>query len=135
MGLKKEGNLADSKLLVFCDASFTNMSGGVSQGGYIIFWSDAFENSINPIVWQLHRIRIVTSTLAAEASALIEASGKVYWVRCIISEIFPAIPMQLICLTDSKTLYHAVKLSKQIADKRLSKDLAMIKEKCENKEI
>ena len=32
--LKKEDNLVDSKLLVFCDASFANMSGGCSQGGY-----------------------------------------------------------------------------------------------------
>ena len=32
-------------------------------------------------------------------------------------------------------LYHAVKLSKQIADKRISIDSAIIKEKCENKEI
>ena len=44
--LKKEDNLADSKLLVFCNASFANMSGGGSQGGYIIFWSDAFGNNI-----------------------------------------------------------------------------------------
>ena len=33
------------------------------------------------------------------------------------------------------TLHHAVKSSKQIADKRPSIDLVMIKEKCENKEI
>ena len=32
--LKKEDNLVDSKLLVFCDGSFANMSGGGSQGGY-----------------------------------------------------------------------------------------------------
>ena len=39
------------------------------------------------------------------------------------------------CLADGKTLYDAVKSSKQIADKKLSTDSAMIKEKCENKEI
>ena len=32
--LMKENNLVDSKLLVFCDDSFANMSGGGSQGGY-----------------------------------------------------------------------------------------------------
>ena len=80
----KEDNLADSQLLVLCDASFANMAGSGSQGGYIIFWSDAFENNINPIVWQSHRIkRIVNSTLAAEAMTLIEASGKAFWIRCI----------------------------------------------------
>ena len=73
----KKDNLADSKLLVFCDASFANMTVGGSQGGYIVFWLDAFENNINPIAWQSHRIKgIVNSTLAAEAMAIIEASKK-----------------------------------------------------------
>ena len=135
--LKKEDNLADSKLLVFCDASFANMSGGGSQGGYIIFWSDAFGNNIKlGIAWQSQRIkRIVNTTLAAEAMALIEVSGKAYWIWRIINEIFLTIAIPVICLTNSKTLYYAVKSSKQIADKRLRIDLAMIKEKCENKEI
>ena len=46
---KKEDNLADSKLFVFCDASFANMAGCGSQGGYIIFLSDTFGNNRNPI--------------------------------------------------------------------------------------
>ena len=119
MTLKKDDNLADSKLFVFCDPSFANMSGGGSQGGYIIFWSDAFGNNINPIAWQSHRIkRIVNSTLAAEAMALIKALGKAYWIRCIINKIFPTIAIPVICLTDTKTLYHTGKSSKQIANSR-----------------
>ena len=79
MTLKKKDNLLDSKLLLFCNASFANISGGASQGGYTIFWSDAFGNNINSTAWQSHRIkRIVNSTLAAEAMALIEVSGKAY---------------------------------------------------------
>ena len=125
--LKKEDNLADSKLLVSCDASFANMSGAGSHKGYIIFCSDAFGNSINPIAWQSHRMkRILSRVLAAEAMALIEALKKAYWIRCIINEIFPTITIPVICLTDSKTLNHAVNSSKQIPDKRLSIDLAMI---------
>ena len=119
MTLKKDDNLADSKLFVFRDPSFANMSGGGSQGGYIIFWSDAFGNNINPIAWQSHRIkRIVNSTLAAEAMALIKALGKAYWIRCIINKIFPTIAIPVICLTDTKTLYHTGKSSKQIANSR-----------------
>ena len=134
--LKNKDNLADSKLLVCCDASFANMSGGGSQARYTIFWSDTFGNNIHPIAWQSHRIkRILNSTLEAEAMGLIEASGKAFWIRCIINEIFPTIAIPVIYLTDSKTQYHAVKSSKQIADKRFSIDLATIKEKCENKEI
>ena len=77
----------------------------------------------------------MNSTLAAEAVALIEASGKAYWIRCIISEIFRTIAIPVVCHTNSKMMYLAVKSSKQIADKRLNIDLATIKEKCENKEI
>ena len=44
--LKKEDNLADLKLFVFCDASFANMAARCgSREDYIIFWSDAFRNS------------------------------------------------------------------------------------------
>ena len=121
----KENNLADSKLLVFCDASFANMAGGGSERGYIIFWSDAFRNNMIPIAWQSPRIkRNKNSTLAAEAMTLIEASGKAFWIRCKINEIFPTIAIPVICLTNNKSLYYAVKSSKQIADKRLSIDLA-----------
>ena len=78
---------------------------------------------------------MLNSTLAAEAIALIEAPGKTFWVWCIINEIFPTTAIPVICLADEKTLYDAVKSSKQIADEKLSTDSAMIKEKCENKEI
>ena len=79
-------------------------------GGYK---ENAFGNNINPTAWQPNRIkRFVNSTLAAEAMSLIEASRKAYWIRCIIIEIFSTIATPVICLTDSKTLYHAAKSSK-----------------------
>ena len=49
------------------------------------------------------------------------------------NQVFPTIAIPVISLKDSKTLYHAIKPSKQIADKRLSIDVAVIKKKCENK--
>ena len=52
-----------------------------------------------------------------------------------INEIFSNIVIVVILFRDSKTPYHAVKSSKHIADKRLSIDSAMMKEKCESKEI
>ena len=129
-------SFVDTKLLVFHDASFANMAGSGSQGGYVIFLSDVFANKVTPIAWQSHRLkRVVNSTIGAETMALIEASGKAYWLRCMISEIVPSFSVPIHCFTDSKTLYHAIKSTKQITDKRLSIDLAMIKEKLESKEI
>ena len=99
---------------------------------FIIFCSD----NMNPIAWQSHRIKkIVDSTFVVEAMSLIEASWKAFWIRSIINEIFPTTAIPTICLTDSKTLYHTVKSSKQIAVKRLSIDLAMTEEKYEKKKI
>ena len=118
--LKKEDNLSDYKLFVFCDASFANMSGDGSQGQHIFFWSNAFGYNINPIAWQSHRIkRIVNSiTLTADPVALMEASGKTYWIRWYNQWNFPNYCLPVICLTDSKTLYHAVKSSQQMASKQ-----------------
>ena len=110
MILKKEYNLADSELLVFCDASFANMTVGDSQGGYIVFWFGVFENNINPKAWQSHRIRgIVNSTLAAEAMAIIEASEKAFWIRCIITEIFPNIVIPVIFLQNTASCCKVIK--------------------------
>ena len=110
MILKKEDNLADSKLLVFCDASFANMTVGGSQGGYIVFQFDAFENNCNLIAWQSHRIKgIVNSTLAAEAMAIIEASKKTFWIRYIIIEIFPNIVIPVIFLQNTVSCCKVIK--------------------------
>ena len=129
-------SFVDTKLLVFHDASFANMAGSGSQGGYVIFLSDVFANKVTPIAWQSHGLkRVVNSTIGAQTMALIEASGKAYWLRCMISEIVPSFSVPIHCFTDSKTLYHAVKSTKQITDKGLSIDLAMIKEKLESKDI
>ena len=110
MILKKEDNLADSEVLVLCDASFANMTVGGSQGRYIFFWFDAFKNNINPIAWQSHRIRgIVNSTLAADAMAIIEASEKAFWIRCIIIEIFPNIVIPVIFLQNTASCCKVIK--------------------------
>ena len=67
--LKKEGNLADLKLLVFCDASFANMAARCgSQEGYIIFWSDTFRNNMNPIAWQSHRIKRIVNDICSRSN-------------------------------------------------------------------
>ena len=57
-------SFVDTKLLVFHDASFANMAGSGSQGGYVIFLSDVFANKVTPIAWQSHRLkRVVNSTI------------------------------------------------------------------------
>ena len=90
-------SFVDTKFLVFHDASFANMAGSGSKGGYVIFLSDVFANKVTPIAWQPHRLkRVVNSTIGVETMALIEASGKAYCLRCMISEIVPSFSVPIV---------------------------------------
>ena len=96
-------SFVDTKLLVFHDASFANMAGSGSQGGYFIFLNDVFANKVTPIAWQSHRLkRVVNSTIGAKTMALIEASGKTYWLQCMIIEIVPSFSVPIYFLRIAK---------------------------------
>ena len=61
------------KLFVFSDARFSNLSGGASRLGYIIFMHDDARNSA-PLAWASKKARKVTrSTLTPETLAALEA--------------------------------------------------------------
>lgn len=117
---KAVGNIEEAKLLVFHDASFANLKGEGSQGGFLIFLVNQLNQSL--------------SLISAETMQLIDAAGKGYWIQCLFEEIFNIAP-SIQCLTDSKTLYDAVHSTKQVLDNRLRVDLAILKEMIRNKEV
>ena len=64
------GNLTDLRLVVFADASYTNLPNGASQAGFIIFLANQTQSSC-PISWASRKVkRIVKSTLAAETLSM-----------------------------------------------------------------
>ena len=71
----------------YSDASFGNLAGGGSQGGYIIFLSDP-DGSRCPLSWQSRKVcRVVKSTLAAETLALLDAAEAGVYLANLITEV------------------------------------------------
>ena len=136
LSFRNLGMVDSAQIIAFHDASLANLNCGGSQGAFVIFLSDSLNKNVSAISWQSRKLkRVVNSTLAAEALQLIEAAGKSFWLKSILQEIYKGSEFPVTCLTDSKTLFQATKSTKQILDKRLAVDLAMIKEKCHTREV
>ena len=126
------GSLEETELLLFTDASYANLSDRVSSaGGYIIFLKGR-NGRLCPISWASKKIkRVVKSTLAAEALALVEGLDACYFVRSILLEMIPVTKVNVIpikCYTDNKSLSENIHSTKLISEKCLRLDLASIKE-------
>ena len=114
------------KFVTFTDAAYTNLIDGGSQGAYFILLVGE-NGACNLISWQSRRIkRIVKSTLAAETLAFGEGIDATVHVSSLFTEIyggtsdFKRIPIEAVI--DNQSLYHALKSTKCISDKRLRVD-------------
>lgn len=120
------------QLTVFADASFGNLPDGGTQGGYIILLTDA-TGKFSPVCWVSKKIRrIVRSTLAGEVLAMSDAIDSGIFLANMFSELLQgeARPSEfpLVCVTDNKSLFDAVKSNKSVSEKRLRLEVAGIKE-------
>ena len=118
-------------LMVFSDAAIGNLLDGGSQGGYIILLVG--ESGKFSIWWSSKKIRhIVHSTLAAETISMSEAIGIAIFISTLFSELTTGKPdpheLPIICITDCKSLFEAVKSSKSVKEKRLRIEISGIKE-------
>ena len=119
----------------YSDASFANLPGSGSQGGFIIFLQDG-TGAHCPIVWQSRKIRrVVKSTLAAETLALVECVDSAVYIKEILSELSGCTEMPINCYVDNKSLFDSLNSNKHVDDKRLRIDLAVLNEMIERKEI
>ena len=124
-------DLNKCKLVVFSDASHSNLPDGVSSaGGFIIFLVDS-ESNCCPLFWESRKIRrVVKSTLAAETLAAADAIDSAYYIRDIISQIVSdtKIKLSIELYVDNKSLFDNVYSVKNVSEKRLRIDIAIIKE-------
>ena len=119
----------------YSDASFANLHNGASQGGTLMLLSNQLGDRC-PIYWESKKIRrVVRSTLAAETLALSDAAETAIYVRQIISELVSGIHLPIICYTDNKSLIDVLDSKKNVEDKRLRIDLALLKELLQKNEI
>ena len=131
------GGVSNAKIVSYQDASFANLRGGGSQGGYIIFVLG--ENSkYVPICWKSKKVkRVVRSTLSAETLALVGSIEECFLIKTMLMEILnlskDALP--IISVTDNASLVESAYSTKTLADKRLNFDMCIIRQMLSNNEV
>ena len=131
--------MKECKVVAFSDASFANIDGIKSQGGYIIHVTDGNNNNF-PLAWQSRKIkRVVKSTHAAETLAMVDAAEACVFYRNFLLDLMQVtnndkqFPIE--CKTDSAALHGSVYSSTQILDKRLRIETAILREMLRRREI
>ena len=125
------------KLVVFSDASFANLSDGVSSSmAYIIFMVGE-DLRCCPLVWRACKIsRVVRSTLAAETMALQEAVEEVICVRQMMKQLLPKYDFPVKCLVDNDSLVqHLYSTLNSTEEKSLRINIASLKQAISRKNI
>ena len=120
----------------YSDASFGNLPGGGSQGGFVIFLADS--NGVKcPLTWQSKKVRrVVKSTLAAETLALLDAAEAGIYMANLIGEILNMDSLPLVkCYVDNKSLVDSLHSTKQVDDKHLRLNLAVLGDLLERGEL
>ena len=128
------GPIQSWKLINYSDASFGNLSNGVSSArGSITFITGNGRSA--PISWKSGKIkRVVKSTIAAEGLALCEGVADAVYLKSILSEIVSA-ELPVTAVTDHEGLYRNIHSTKLVDDKKLRIDLASLKEDLSRKVI
>jgi hypothetical protein len=121
----------------YSDASFGNLQGGGSQGGYVVFLAD-HRGCKCLVSWQSRKVRrVVKSTLAAETLALLDAAESGIFVANMISELLnigshrPTVK----CFVDNKSLVESLHSTKNVDDKQLRINVAVLRDMIEKKDI
>ena len=116
----------------YSDASHANLSDGcASAGGFVVFLVGENHQSC-PLYWESKKIkRVVKSTLSAETLAATEAVDMAYYLGYILSQVLynadnNVIPIELV--VDNYSLYENVYSTKNVTEKRLRIDLAILKQ-------
>ena len=132
------GDATKFKLVVYSDASHANLPDGFSSaGGFVIFLVGENGNSC-PLYWEAKKIRrVVKSTLASETLAAVEAVDMAYYLGKMLSQILynKEKKMTVELYVDNHSLYDNVYSVKNVSEKRLRIDLAILKEMIQNGEV
>ena len=121
----------------YADAAHGNLANGASQEGYLFFLV-AENGKCILLNWQLKRIqRVVYRLLAAETLALSDnVDNGVYLTKVLSALLFNNTYCILIeVVTDSKSLYDILHSKKNVLEKCLRKDIALLKEFINNKSV
>ena len=124
------GNLSQSSIVVFTDASHANLEGGASQAGHLIFIKGPNGNAAL-IAWTSRKLkRVVQSPMAAETLALEEGANLALLIRTTMCEYLDIDPLTISirCFSDSSSTCDAVNSTNVLEDKRLMIDMCCLRE-------
>ena len=109
---------------------------GQSQGGHIVLVTDSYNNS-SVISWSSNKVRrVVCSTLAAETLSFADGAESAIYFSNIIQEFFPVThKINIICYTDSRSLFEAAGSSSNVSDRRLRVEVSAIREMIQKGEV
>ena len=132
------GGVENWRIELSTDASLSNLNDGVdSTGAYIILVTNE-KGDCAPIAWQANKIkRIVSSTLEAETLALVGGIKEAVYLREVIEEIFNLEPkaIKVHALVDSQSAVDAIHSTSPVDDRRLRRDIGIVKQTLNSKEI
>lgn len=120
------GPISGWTIMTFCDASFAKLTSLDSVASNITFIRGK-DNKVAALDWSSARLKIpVSSPLAAETEAAIEAEGITRHFKHIINEISKLdIPAEI--WTDSKSLHDASQSQNALKDRRTSINIAILR--------
>ena len=130
-------DLSQLSIECYCDASFGNLSGGGSQGSYLIFITDS-RGRRNILSWQSKKVRrVVKSTLAAETLALLDGVEASILFSSIIAEVLNlGVNRPIVkCYVDNRSLVEAVYSTKVLEDKLLRINMAVLRDLLSRREL
>ena len=130
------GDLSQTKLVVFTDASFNNLGNGGSQGGHVVFLVGT-NGKHAVLAWKSKKLkRVVKSTLAAETLAFSTGVERCMLFGAMLKELSGGIwKIPIIGITDCHSLYDALHSSHTIEDDRLMIDIAVLRDYLRQNEL
>ena len=127
-------DLQHTTMVGFSDASFGNLADGSSQGGHLVLMVDR-SGQCCPLTWQSRKIKkVCKSTLAAESWALVEGLESAELIKAQWNEIVK-IDVPIVCITDCKSLFDAVKTTNTLEDKGLRIPMACLRQRFNRNEV
>ena len=124
---------------VYADGNYKSLSEGESQGGQKLFLEDKKSNFC-PIWWSSTKLkRVVNSALAAETLSMYDGCDMALY----LSELLLAFKTQgiekstpqIVCVTDSQSLFKAVASTNLVGDKRLRVEISALQQMVNNSQV
>ena len=126
-----------SALYVYSDASFANLAGCSSEGGYVIFLKGE-NGKASPLVWTSKKLKcVVKSPKAAETLSMQLAVEYAFLLKSLSIEVYKIdnTHIPVISIIDNSSLHQSLYSTNVIDDKRLYVDICSMHDMLSRNEI